>query len=65
MKLIVLLSCGHRLDADPRNASLGFYREARDDHWDLNCHEGGGGAHASHVTTILTSTVDRIWIEEL
>lgn len=65
-KLLVLLSCGHHIEQGGLRlgANVRFFTEAQDERKDVVCHRGSNGAHESFVVLVLTSTTDRIWLEE-
>lgn len=65
-KVLVTLSCGHLIEmwAPSRPGVVDRLLEAKRNRLDITCHRGNDGAHESFVNMVLTSAVDRVWIQE-
>jgi hypothetical protein len=66
-RLIALLSCGHfiqRSGAEWDGDATTFLRGQKREQHNVGCFKDDPKGHDGFVTTLLTSTVDRIWIEE-
>lgn len=66
-KLVALLSCGHfiqRSGTEWDGDATEFIRAQKRAGHLIGCFKDDANGHEGTVTTLLTSTVDRIWIEE-
>jgi hypothetical protein len=66
-KVLVILSCGHHVEVQGpyRPQVADHFLDAKHANRDVICHRGTVPAHESFVVKVLTSNVDRLWIEEL